>query len=102
MGQFCPYVMQGQCVNGKMCYFAHSQDEVRRLPEAMMMSMPHMMMNRTPEAMFNPMAAMMGHAPPPMLQAPPQMPNLAKLANAANSGGAADAKRKRKEAMFNP
>eukprot|EP00411_Alexandrium_monilatum_P081406 CAMPEP_0175623580 /NCGR_PEP_ID=MMETSP0096-20121207/69503_1 /TAXON_ID=311494 /ORGANISM="Alexandrium monilatum, Strain CCMP3105" /LENGTH=977 /DNA_ID=CAMNT_0016928843 /DNA_START=24 /DNA_END=2953 /DNA_ORIENTATION=+ len=71
--QLCPYWMQGgHCAHGKLCYFAHSQDELRTTPEAtlmmnQMLGMPMMMGGGPPgpKALVMSPMAMMG---PPMLQ----------------------------------
>eukprot|EP00418_Pyrodinium_bahamense_P064365 CAMPEP_0179094120 /NCGR_PEP_ID=MMETSP0796-20121207/43147_1 /TAXON_ID=73915 /ORGANISM="Pyrodinium bahamense, Strain pbaha01" /LENGTH=295 /DNA_ID=CAMNT_0020791783 /DNA_START=25 /DNA_END=912 /DNA_ORIENTATION=- len=94
--QLCPYWMQGQCANGKLCYFAHSQEEVRTTPEAtmmlnQMMGMPMMMGGRPPghEAMMMNHLAMLG---PPMVQH--QVPMLS---GHPISGASVEKKSKRKD-----
>merc|ERR1712113_1286233 len=91
--QLCPFWMSGQCINGKSCYFAHSQDEIRPLPPMMMnhmMGMPGPPMG--PPMMMNPMALMGQH----MMRPPMQMlPNM--LANLSAEGNGSDKKYRRKD-----
>lgn len=74
--QYCTLFYKNQCSNGASCMFAHSQEELRMHPEAMMnyqmmgmpmgMMMPNQMMGMIPPGMGPPMMLPPGHGQMPM------------------------------------